>query len=84
MGYSARNMSDQRRSFLSSAKALRAGTSILPGREEYLAGLKRRVPYYLGGAALVILAIAWFDGGAEPLHSITQEVELNSPKAETK
>lgn len=76
-------MSDQRRSFLSGAKAIRRAPITLPGREEYLAGLKRRLPFYASGAALVILAIAWIDGGAEPLHSIAQDVELTSAQAES-
>ena len=36
----------------------------------------RRKPALIAGAALAgVLAIAWFDGGEEPLHEISQPVE---------
>jgi hypothetical protein len=36
----------------------------------------RRWPLLAGAVALALIAIAWFDGGEEPLHPIAQDVAL--------
>lgn len=36
----------------------------------------RRWPWVAGVAALVLVVLAWFDGGEEPLHPIAQDVTL--------
>ena len=60
-------MSELRRSI---ALPVKSGSS--PSR---LADLRKRWPLYAGGAIILILALAWFDGGYEPIHPITQPVE---------
>ena len=44
-------------------------------------GFRKRLPYYAAAAIVVICTLAWIDGGEEPLHSITQSVDL-ATKAE--
>lgn len=41
---------------------------------------RRRWPLVLAVAAVVLLALAWFDGGEEALHPIAEDVAL--PEAE--
>jgi hypothetical protein len=36
----------------------------------------RRWLLVVGGGAVVLLALAWFDGGEEPLHPIAQDVAV--------
>ena len=36
----------------------------------------RRWPLVLGVVVAVLLALAWFDGGEEPLHPIVQDIAL--------
>jgi hypothetical protein len=36
----------------------------------------RRWPWLAGVAALGLLALAWFDGGEQPLHPIAEDVSL--------
>jgi hypothetical protein len=90
MGYSARNMSDQRRSDLAqppvgaSASATRfSGFGARSGiPTAWLAGLRKRLPFYALGIAIALAMLAWIDGGEEPLHPIAQSVELNPATAE--
>lgn len=37
-------------------------------------GLRRRLPYYAAITVLVVLVIAYIDGGEEPLHPITHRI----------
>ena len=37
---------------------------------------------YAGAALLVLLALAWIDGGEEPLHPIKQPVSLSGQSGE--
>ena len=39
----------------------------------------RRWPLALAGLAAAMLALAWFDGGEEPLHPIAQDVAVPGP-----
>ncbi|UAB76907.1 hypothetical protein INR77_08575 [Erythrobacter sp. SCSIO 43205] len=43
---------------------------------------KRSLALYAGAAVLVVMALAYIDGGEEPLHPIVQSVSL-APVAET-
>lgn len=43
---------------------------------DWRAGLGKRWPYYTVAALLVVLAVAWFDGGEESLRPIEQPVAL--------
>jgi hypothetical protein len=36
----------------------------------------RRWPWVAGLAGVLLLALAWFDGGEEPLHPIAEDVAL--------
>lgn len=45
---------------------------------DWRAGLSKRWPYYAVAALLVLLAVAWFDGGEESLRPIEQPVALPS------
>ena len=36
---------------------------------------------YLGGAVIALLMLAYFDGGEEPIHPISQAIELPSSVA---
>jgi len=36
----------------------------------------RRWPWVVGAVIAALLALAWFDGGEEPLHPIAQDVAL--------
>ena len=38
--------------------------------------LRRRWPWYAGAAAFALLALAYFDGGEEPIRPIVQAVAL--------
>lgn len=58
-------MSDHARMNHSQPKA-QLGASALP----------RRWPLYLGAAMLAVIAIAYFDGGEEPIRPIIQPVDL--------
>ncbi|QUL38921.1 hypothetical protein [Erythrobacter sp. JK5] len=49
---------------------------LLSGSSTYLAGLRRRLPYYAAAALLAVLALAWIDGGEEPIHPIVQPLEV--------
>lgn len=75
-------MSDQRRTDLSQPKTDTLVLAPGPGRAERLAHHRQRLPLYAGAALALLLVLAWIDGGAEPLHPITQAVDLNSPVAE--
>lgn len=44
--------------------------------EGWLAGLRRRAPYYAAGALIALLGLAYFDGGEEPIRPIAQQVAL--------
>jgi hypothetical protein len=46
------------------------------GQPDSWAGLKSRAKWYAGLALVLALAVAWIDGGEEPLHPIVQPVEL--------
>lgn len=39
-------------------------------------GLRARWPFYAGAAVIAVLALAYFDGGEEPIRPIAQPVEL--------
>jgi hypothetical protein len=39
----------------------------------------RRWPWVAGAATVILLALAWFDGGEEPLHPIAEEIALPEP-----
>ncbi|WP_298465886.1 hypothetical protein [uncultured Erythrobacter sp.] len=39
------------------------------------AGLRQRLPYYVAAVVLALLALAWIDGGEEPIRPIVQPVE---------
>jgi len=39
------------------------------------AGLRRRWPYYAAAALCGVLALAWIDGGEEPIRPIVQQVQ---------
>lgn len=70
-------MSDQRRTDLSQPEPQTAATA--SGRRH--PDFRRRLPIYAAGLLVAILALAWIDGGAEPLHPITQSVDLKSDKS---
>ncbi len=36
----------------------------------------RRWPWIAGGAGVLLIALAWFEGGEEPLHPIAEDVAL--------
>lgn len=38
--------------------------------------LRRRWPWVTGAVAVLLLVLAWFDGGEEPLRPIAQDVAL--------
>jgi len=59
-------MSDQR---------LTAHTQINPARSKDK-GLARRLSIYVVLAIVGVLALAWFDGGEEPIHPIVQSIAL--------
>ncbi|MEP0191225.1 MAG: hypothetical protein ABJP70_11435 [Erythrobacter sp.] len=42
------------------------------------AGLKRRAPFYVAAVLVFVLGLAWFDGGLEPLHPISQSIDIAS------
>ena len=46
------------------------------GFERFPVRRGRRWPLAAGVAAAVLAALAWFDGGEEPLHPIAQDVTL--------
>ncbi|MEM9502184.1 MAG: hypothetical protein AAF941_10125 [Pseudomonadota bacterium] len=64
-------MSDLRRSIRSQPKLVPLGGSVSQHSR-----LRRRLPYYAGAALIVLLVVAWIDGGEEPIRQITQEVIL--------
>ncbi|MDJ0643283.1 MAG: hypothetical protein QNJ15_10720 [Erythrobacter sp.] len=37
--------------------------------------LRVRLPYYIGVAILAVLALAWIDGGEEPIRPIVQNID---------
>ena len=45
-------------------------------RVEERGGLRARWPFYAGAAVIAVLALAYFDGGEEPIRPIAQPVEL--------
>lgn len=47
------------------------------------AGLKKRWPLYAVAVFVGVLAFAWIDGGEEPIHPISQAVEIDSAGMET-
>ncbi len=38
-------------------------------------GLRGRLPYYAAGVVVVVLTLAWIDGGEEPIRPIIQPIE---------
>ena len=81
MGYGARNMSDQRSAKLSHSGASTLAAAWRARLEDYLPFLKQHWRRLAGGTALVLVLLAWFDGGEEPLHPITQSVDLKPARA---
>lgn len=45
---------------------------------DWRAGLRKRWPFYAVAALLVLLAVAWFDGGEESIRPIVQPIALPS------
>lgn len=50
-----------------------------PGLETVPVPRVRRWPWVVGGAVVLLMALAWFDGGEEPLHPIAEDVALPEP-----
>ncbi|UYV14589.1 hypothetical protein [Porphyrobacter sp. ULC335] len=46
------------------------------GLQEAPAPRTRRWPWVAGVVAVLLLALAWFEGGEEPLHPIAEDVAL--------
>ena len=50
--------------------------SIRPlGEPSRFAGLRGRLPILVGGVIVLVLALAWIDGGEEPIRPIVQPIE---------
>lgn len=49
-------------------------------RGNWLASLRSRAVFYAGIALVALLGLAYFDGGEEPIHPITQQVVLSGEK----
>ena len=47
-----------------------------PTRKARASALRRRAPLWIGAALAGVLAIAWIDGGEEPIHPIVEPVAL--------
>lgn len=85
MGYSARNMSVQRRSDLAQPPPDPRAPEPVAGpaaRRVRFAGLRQRLPFYALGIAAALAMLAWIDGGEEPLHPIAQAIALEPSVAE--
>ena len=51
------------------------GSPAMPAQSDKWAGLKARSKWYALVALIVILGLAWIDGGEEPLRPIVHQVE---------
>lgn len=74
-------MPDQRRTDLSPSEPEATAISAGQNAGTRQSGFRQRLRLYAAGVLVAILALAWIDGGAEPLHPITQSVELKPHKS---
>ncbi|MEL7217731.1 MAG: hypothetical protein AAGK01_04785, partial [Pseudomonadota bacterium] len=67
-------MSALRRHTRPRTKSIQPMVASSPDRAER-GGLRQRWPYYAAAAVIAVLALAWIDGGEEPIRPIVQTIE---------